>query len=68
MTEHPQLVFEPIELGEGSWLGAGAVVLQGTIVGAGCTIGPNAVVKGEDPPGSVLVGNPARFSTGGRNR
>jgi acetyltransferase-like isoleucine patch superfamily enzyme len=63
MTPHPDHIFEPVHIGKGCWIGAGAVILGGTVLGDGCTVGPNAVVKGEYPDNSVLIGNPARVST-----
>lgn len=49
-----------IELGENSWVGARAVLLEGARVGAGAIIGAAAVVDFEVPPYSVVAGNPAR--------
>jgi len=63
MTPHPDHLLEPIAIGKGCWIGAGAVILGGTVLGDGCTVGPNAVVKGAYPENTVLIGNPARTST-----
>lgn len=41
-------------------LSAGAKVLGGVTLGKGCTIGANAVVLQDVPPGCVAVGVPAR--------
>ncbi len=49
-----------VEIGDGSWLGYGAVVLPGAKIGKHVTIGANAVVTGEIPDYSVAVGAPAR--------
>jgi acetyltransferase-like isoleucine patch superfamily enzyme len=49
-----------IVLGEGSWVGARAVLLAGARVGAGAIIGAGAVVDFEAPPFAVVAGNPAR--------
>lgn len=62
MSPNPNFTFEPIRLGRGNWIGAGAIVLGGTVLGDGCSVSPNAVVKGEYPAGTILVGNPARPS------
>jgi acetyltransferase-like isoleucine patch superfamily enzyme len=45
----------------GAWLGAGAVVLDGTRVGAGAVVGANAVVTKDVPPHCVVAGVPARL-------
>ncbi len=50
----------PVEIGAGSWLGAGAIVLPGTRLGRNTVVGAGAVVRGEFPDHAVLVGAPAR--------
>ncbi len=49
-----------IQIGNDVWIGAGAIILPGAIIGDHCVIGAGAVVKGEIPPNSVAVGVPAR--------
>lgn len=39
---------------------AGAKVLGGVVIGKGCTVGANAVVLSDVPPGYVAIGVPAR--------
>ena len=58
----PKMILEPVELGKGTWIGAGAVIVGGTKLGDGCTVSPNSVVCGEYGPGTTLVGNPARIA------
>lgn len=58
----PDYSFEPIRLGKGCWIGAGAVILGGTSLGDNCTVGPNTVVKGHYPENTTLIGNPARVA------
>jgi acetyltransferase-like isoleucine patch superfamily enzyme len=43
-------------------VGVGAVLLPGTSVGDDSVIGAGAVVHGEIPPGSLVVGNPPKVS------
>lgn len=45
---------------DGVVFGANAIALGGIFVGAGATIGAGAVVLADVPPGTVMVGNPAR--------
>jgi acetyltransferase-like isoleucine patch superfamily enzyme len=49
-----------VSIGDGSWLGAGVVVLPGSRVGRHVTVGANSVVIGDIPDYSVAVGVPAR--------
>lgn len=49
-----------IELQDDSWIGAGAIVLPGVVVGRGSVIGAGSVVTKSVPPNCVAVGNPAR--------
>ncbi len=54
------LIVEPVTIGDDCWLGEGCVILKGVTLGAGCVVGANAVVTRSAPPGSMLVGVPAR--------
>ncbi|MGE3176451.1 MAG: acyltransferase, partial [Vicinamibacterales bacterium] len=45
---------------EGSWLGAGAKVLDGVTIGADAIVGAGAVVRDAVPARAVAVGVPAR--------
>jgi serine O-acetyltransferase len=47
-------------IGNDVTIGAGARVLGGIVVGDGATIGANAVVIEDVPPGATMVGIPAR--------
>ncbi len=48
-------------IGDNCFIGAGAKLLAGTTLGKQCVVGANAVVRGDFPDFSVLVGNPARL-------
>jgi acetyltransferase-like isoleucine patch superfamily enzyme len=50
----------PVEIGRGSWLGAGAVVLPGARLGRNVVVAAGAVVRGEVPDHAVVAGAPAR--------
>ena len=50
----------PVKIGDGSWIGAGSMILPGATIGRHVTIGANSVVTGEIPDWSVAVGAPAR--------
>ena len=50
-----------IEVGENSWIGAGAIILDGVKLGKGVIVGAGAVVTKDAPDYAVLVGSPARI-------
>ncbi|WP_016910466.1 acyltransferase [Streptomyces xiaopingdaonensis] len=50
----------PVEIGAGSWLGAGAVVLPGARLGRNTVVAAGSVVRGEVPDHAVVAGVPAR--------
>lgn len=45
----------PIIVGNGTWIGAGCIILKGTKVGDNCVIGAGSVLKGEIPSNTVVV-------------
>jgi acetyltransferase-like isoleucine patch superfamily enzyme len=51
---------EPIEIGDGAWLGQNVVVGPGVRIGRGAVIGANSVVLADVPDRTVAVGAPAR--------
>jgi acetyltransferase-like isoleucine patch superfamily enzyme len=50
---------QPVTIGDGAWLGHGAIVLPGAVVGRHAIVGAGSVVTGELPDFCVAVGNPA---------
>lgn len=50
-----------ISIGDNCFIGAKVVLLPGTRIGRDSIIGAGAVVKGEIPENSVVIGNPARI-------
>lgn len=44
----------PVIIGNDVWIGAGAVILRGTVIGDKTVIGAGSIVKGEVPAGSVF--------------
>ena len=50
----------PVRIGRNVWIGFGACVLPGVVVGEGSVVGARSVVIEEVPPYTVVAGNPAR--------
>ncbi len=48
-------------IGDGCFIGYGAAIQAGTVLGKHCIVGSNAVVKGVFPDNCVIVGIPARI-------
>jgi acetyltransferase-like isoleucine patch superfamily enzyme len=51
---------EPVEIGDGAWIGQNVVVGPGVRIGRGAVIGANAVVLSDVPDHTVAIGAPAR--------
>ena len=47
------------EIGNDSWIGAGAIILNGLTIGEGTVIGAGTVVTKDVEPYTIVVGNPA---------
>lgn len=50
--------FDTVEIGAGTWVGEGAIIMAD--VGAGCVVSAGAVVTQTMPSGCIVGGNPAR--------
>lgn len=51
----------PVIIGNGVWVGVGAIILPGVSVGNGCIIGAGALVNRSFPDNMLIAGNPARI-------
>lgn len=54
------IVSGAVRVGRGSYLGAGSMIRDGIEIGEGCLVGMGAVVVRDVPPGTTVIGNPAR--------
>jgi maltose O-acetyltransferase len=52
-----------IDIGDRVYVGVGAIILPGTSIGEDSVVGAGAVVHGEVPPGSIVLGNPGKASS-----
>ncbi len=54
------LITRPVELGDGAWLGARALILAGVSVGTNAVVAAGSIVTKDVPAAAVVAGNPAR--------
>ncbi len=64
-ADRPPLVVRDVVVGDGAWLGIGAIVLKGVTIGAGARVAACAVVASDVPAGAFAEGNPARIGPQG---
>jgi len=50
-----------IIIGEGSWIGAGSIIMPGIIIGKYAVVGAGSVVTKDVPDYAIVAGTPARF-------
>jgi acetyltransferase-like isoleucine patch superfamily enzyme len=50
-----------VEVGDGTWIGAGAILLDGARIGEGSVVAAGSVVRDEFPPDSFIAGVPAEL-------
>jgi maltose O-acetyltransferase len=50
-----------VVIGNRVFVGVGAIILPGSRIGDDSIVGAGAVVRGDIPPGSLVVGNPAKI-------
>ena len=51
---------QPIEIGDGAWIGARSTILPGVTIGAGAVVAAGALVTRDVPPHTVVAGVPAK--------
>ncbi|HEX4904496.1 MAG TPA: acyltransferase [Acidimicrobiales bacterium] len=51
---------DPVRIGDGTWIAAGATILPGADIGGHVTVGAGAVVRGKVDDYTVVAGSPAR--------
>lgn len=51
----------PVKIGNGCWIGGGAIILPGVTIGDGSVIGAGSVVTKDITANCVAVGNPCRI-------
>ena len=53
-------VAAPITIGNGVWIGAGAIILPGVTIGEHSVVGAGSVVRKDVPERAIVAGNPAK--------
>lgn len=51
---------QPVSIGDGSWIGHGAIILPGTTIGRNVVVAAGSVVRGDVPDHAVVAGVPAK--------
>ena len=54
-----RLQLSPVNVGDGVWIGARAIILPGVTIGAGAVVNPGAVVNKDVAPQTRVGGTPA---------
>lgn len=54
-------IVSPVVIGNNCFIGAGSIILPGSIIGNNVIIGAGTVVKGNIPNYSVVIGNPCKI-------
>lgn len=61
IMQQPNQKGRPIRIGNGSWIGVGAAILPGVVLGRNCIVGANSVCRaGEYPARSVIAQESAK--------
>lgn len=61
IMKQPTTVKGPIRIGAGTWIGFGAQIMSGVIIGRQCVIAAGAIVTKDVPDYSIVGGNPAKI-------
>lgn len=54
------IVKGPVEIGDHTWIGAGAVIMPGVVLGKYCIVAVNSFVNKSFPDFSIIGGSPAK--------
>ena len=60
MMDQPLVSRGGITVGDGAWIGYGAIILDGVTIGSGAVIGAGSIVKRDIPDYAIAAGTPAK--------
>lgn len=58
-VEEDNVLPRPVKIGNDVWIGYGTILLDGANIGNGAVIGAGSIIRGNIPPYSIVIGNPA---------
>lgn len=61
LEDRKKYTVSPVEIGDRVWVGAGVIVLPGSIIGHDTVVAAGSVVRGKLEPESLYAGVPAKF-------
>lgn len=61
LYERQVITCKPVHIGRNAWIGAGATILPGVIIGDNAVVGAASVVTKNVPADTIVAGNPAKF-------
>ena len=59
-SARPQISTADVHIGDDVWIGYNAAIMKGVTIGNGAQISPGSVVINDVPPGTTVIGNPAK--------
>jgi acetyltransferase-like isoleucine patch superfamily enzyme len=60
-SDRPVIEAKPVAIGDGAWIGIGAIILKGVTIGQGARVRAGSVVVRDVPAGAIVSGNPATY-------
>lgn len=62
LSQRDSTVLGKVQIGEGVWIGAGAIVLPGVTIGENAVIGAGSIVTKSIPANAIAIGNPCKVA------